>query len=115
MVQMRLIECPINFHVLDVAANFNLLLGRAWLHLFGAILSYLHQKVKFVFGDNIVVIQGDIDIEKVASTDEKPILEIDKGNEGIALSGFHIEHIRVQHLETGGIIVMRRISPFLVM
>lgn len=48
-----------------------------------------------------MVIWGDIDIEEVKSTDKNPVLKIDKGNEGIALSGFHIEHVQVQYLEAG--------------
>ena len=40
------IETIVEFHVMDITPNYNLLLGRAWLHLNGAIPSSLHQKMK---------------------------------------------------------------------
>ena len=40
------IETIVEFHVMDITPNYNLLLGRAWLHPNGAILSSLHQKMK---------------------------------------------------------------------
>ncbi|RVW87619.1 hypothetical protein CK203_041197 [Vitis vinifera] len=36
------------FQVLRIPASFNLLLGRPWIHVAGAIPSSLHQKVKFI-------------------------------------------------------------------
>ena len=44
------IECRTKFHVVDIKAFFNLLLGRPWLHELKAILSSLHQKVKAIVG-----------------------------------------------------------------
>ena len=39
-------ETIVEFHVMDITPNYNLLLGRAWLHPNGAIPSSLHQKMK---------------------------------------------------------------------
>ncbi|RVW18912.1 hypothetical protein CK203_106907 [Vitis vinifera] len=36
------------FQVLRIPTSFNLLLGRPWIHVAGAIPSSLHQKVKFI-------------------------------------------------------------------
>ena len=36
------IETIVEFHVIDITLNYNLLLGRAWLQPIGAILSSLH-------------------------------------------------------------------------
>ena len=36
----------VEFHVMNITPNYNLLLGRAWLHPNGAIHSSLHQKMK---------------------------------------------------------------------
>ena len=36
------IETIVEFHFIDITLNYNLLLGRAWLHPIGAILSSLH-------------------------------------------------------------------------
>ena len=40
------IETMVEFHVMDITHNYNLLLGRAWLHPNGAIPSSLHQTMK---------------------------------------------------------------------
>ena len=40
------IETIVEFHVMNITPNYNLLLGRAWLHPNGAIHSSLHQKMK---------------------------------------------------------------------
>ena len=41
-----LLETIVEFHMMDISPNYNLLLGRAWLHPIGAIPSTLHQKMK---------------------------------------------------------------------
>ena len=40
------IETIVEFHVMNINPNYNLLLGRAWLHPNGAIPSLLHRKIK---------------------------------------------------------------------
>ena len=39
-------ETIVEFHVMDIILNYNLLLGRAWLHPNGAIPYLLQQKMK---------------------------------------------------------------------
>ena len=39
-------ETIVEFHVMDITPNYNILLGRAWLHPNGTIPSSLHQKMK---------------------------------------------------------------------
>ena len=39
-------ETIVKFHVMGITLNYNLLMGRAWLHPNGAIPSSLHQKMK---------------------------------------------------------------------
>ena len=55
--------CPIEtiaeFHVMDITLNYNLLLGRAWLHPIGAIPSSLHQKMKIPWKGGIAVVLSD--------------------------------------------------------
>ena len=43
------LETIVEFHVMDITPNYNLLLGRAWLHPIGAISSTLHQKIKILW------------------------------------------------------------------
>ncbi|KAL6350625.1 hypothetical protein AAG906_022335 [Vitis piasezkii] len=45
--------------VLRIPTFFNLLLGRSWIHIVGAILSPLHQKVKFIHDKDFVAMSFD--------------------------------------------------------
>ena len=44
--KIRPMETIVEFHVMDITPNYNLLMGKAWLHPNGAIPSSLHQKMK---------------------------------------------------------------------
>ncbi|XP_049410414.1 uncharacterized protein LOC125873545 [Solanum stenotomum] len=52
-------EFPILFQVMDVSSNYNLLLGRPWVHMARAVPSTLHQCVKFEWGHREVTIHGE--------------------------------------------------------
>ena len=56
------IETIVEFHVMDITPNYNILLGRAWLYPTGAIPSSLHQKMKIPGKGGIVVVLGDGEI-----------------------------------------------------
>ena len=56
------LETIVEFHVMDIIPNYNLLLGRACLHLNGAIPSSLHQKIKIPWKGGIVVVLGNVEI-----------------------------------------------------
>ncbi|RVW59359.1 Transposon Ty3-G Gag-Pol polyprotein [Vitis vinifera] len=45
------------FQVLRIPASFNLLLGRPWIHVAGAIPSSLHQKVKFIHDGQVITVR----------------------------------------------------------
>ncbi|XP_070017204.1 uncharacterized protein [Nicotiana sylvestris] len=49
----------VEFQVIDVPASYNLLLGRPWIHVVGAVASTLHQAVKFEWNQREVIIDGD--------------------------------------------------------
>ncbi|PKI75958.1 hypothetical protein CRG98_003616 [Punica granatum] len=51
----------ITFQVLDILNAFSLLLGRPWIHSAGAIPSSLHQKVKFIVEEKIILVKGEED------------------------------------------------------
>ena len=55
-------EKILEFHVMDITPNYNLLLGRAWLHPIGAIPSSLHQRMKIPWKGGIAVMLGDGEI-----------------------------------------------------
>ncbi|KAI4342119.1 hypothetical protein MLD38_026776 [Melastoma candidum] len=50
------------FHVLEAVGSFNMLLGRPWIHVAGAVPSTVHQRVKFVVGDKLITVQGESDV-----------------------------------------------------
>ena len=52
-------ETIVEFYVMDIIPNYNLLLGRAWLHPNGAIPSSLHQKMKIPWKGGIAIVLGD--------------------------------------------------------
>ena len=56
------IETIVEFHVMDITPNYNLLLGRAWLHPNGAISSSLHQKMKIPWKGGIAIVLRDGEI-----------------------------------------------------
>ncbi|RVW24471.1 Transposon Ty3-G Gag-Pol polyprotein [Vitis vinifera] len=48
--------------VLRIPTSFNLLLGRPWIHVAGAIPSSLHQKVKFIHDGQVITVRSTRDI-----------------------------------------------------
>lgn len=50
------------FQVMKINPGYNCLLGRPWIHSVGAVTSTLHQKLKFVVGDKLVIVSGEEDI-----------------------------------------------------
>ncbi|KAI3922693.1 hypothetical protein MKW98_006824, partial [Papaver atlanticum] len=52
------------FLVIDINASFTMFLRRTWLHANLAVSSNLHQKLRFIFCDNMTTIQGDLEEEQ---------------------------------------------------
>ena len=50
------------FHVMDITPNYNLILGRAWFHPTEVVPYSLHQKMKIIWKGGIAVIIGDSEI-----------------------------------------------------
>ncbi|XP_077248438.1 uncharacterized protein LOC143888034 [Tasmannia lanceolata] len=80
-------EFDIEFQVLDIKASFLLLLGRPWLHKVGAVLSTLHQKLKFILNHKVITVKGDSDFEVGQISQE---LTMGKAGD-ISLTGFSLE------------------------
>jgi hypothetical protein len=51
----------ISFQVMDINLSYNCLLGRPWIHAVGAVTSTLHQKLKFIVDDKLVIVSGEED------------------------------------------------------
>lgn len=52
----------IKFQVIDIHPGYSFLLGRPWIHVAGTITSTLHQKLKFIKNDKMVMIRGEEEI-----------------------------------------------------
>ena len=48
----------VNFIVVDTYSPYTAIVSRPWLHTLGAVASSLHQKLKFLSGDQVHEIQG---------------------------------------------------------
>ncbi|XP_075096364.1 uncharacterized protein LOC142174464 [Nicotiana tabacum] len=53
------VNFEVTFQVLDMDTSYNLLLGRPWIHAAGAVLSTLHQMLKFEHEDQEIVVHGE--------------------------------------------------------
>ncbi|XP_069143545.1 uncharacterized protein [Solanum lycopersicum] len=70
-IQMGPAEFEAKFQVLDIDSSYNLLLGRPFIHMAGAVPSTLHQVVKLVWNNEELVIHG----ERSHSGKQVPILD----------------------------------------
>ena len=48
----------VNFIMVDTYSPHTTIVGRPWFHTLGAVASFLHQKVKFPLGDQVLKICG---------------------------------------------------------
>ncbi|KAK4714106.1 hypothetical protein R3W88_020013 [Solanum pinnatisectum] len=58
-IQMGPAEFNVEFQVLDINTSYDLLLGRPFIHMVGAVPSTFHQLMKFVWKDKELVIYGE--------------------------------------------------------
>ena len=57
-VQARVDVIEVDFIVVDAFSPYTAIMSRPWLHSLGAVLSTLHQKVKYPFGGQVLEIVG---------------------------------------------------------
>ena len=57
-VQIRTDVVEVDFIVVEVFSPYTAIMGRPWLHSSGAVLSTLHQKVKYPSGGQVLEIVG---------------------------------------------------------
>ena len=68
------VEKKTKFHVIDIPASFNLLLGRPWLHSLKAVSSTLHQKAKMPVEEKVLEVRADT---LIATIEKFPVLGIE--------------------------------------
>ncbi|GKV43085.1 hypothetical protein SLEP1_g50423 [Rubroshorea leprosula] len=54
LVEIGPMAFDVDFFVMDISPTFNMLLGRPWIHVVGAVPSTLHQKVKYIVNGVLV-------------------------------------------------------------
>jgi len=50
------------FQVMDILPTYSCLLGRPWIHIAGIVPSTLHQKLKFIIDDKLIIVSGEEDL-----------------------------------------------------
>ena len=75
------LETIVEFHMMDITPDYNLLLGKAWLHPIKAIPFSLHQKMKVPWKGGIAIVIGDDEI--LAS-----FCGLEEGGSELQISGF---------------------------
>ncbi|KAF1879695.1 hypothetical protein Lal_00044314 [Lupinus albus] len=86
------------FQVMDINPSFSCLLGRPWIHSAGAILSSLHQKVKFITGGRLITVMGEEDT-LVSQLSDAPYVEVD--SEALEASFRALEIANASSIEKG--------------
>jgi len=61
-VQIRPCTFQVVFQVMDILPAYSCLLGRPWIHTAGVVPSTLHQKLKFVVDDKLIIVSGEEDL-----------------------------------------------------
>ena len=46
----------LSFYIMDIHPSYTCLLGSPWIHMAGAVTSTLHQRLKCIIQDNVIVI-----------------------------------------------------------
>jgi len=77
LVQVSPCTFQIVFQVMDILPAYSCLLGRPWIHTAGVVPSTLHQKLKFLIDDKLIIvsIEGDLVVYGSTST---PYIEATK-------------------------------------
>ena len=87
------IKTNVEFHVMDITPNYNLLLGRAWLLSIGAIPFSLQQKMKILWKGGIAIVLSDGGILA-------PVCGLEEGESELQMSGF--EFVNMDNYELKG-------------
>ncbi|XP_073225554.1 uncharacterized protein [Cicer arietinum] len=76
-IQIGPVTFEITFHVMDIVPAYSCLLGRPWIHSAGVVPSTLHQKLKYMINDQLVIVSGEGDL-LVSNLSTTPYVETTK-------------------------------------
>lgn len=52
----------VTFQVMDINPSCSYLIGRPWIHATGAVTTTLHQRLKFIIDDKLIIVKGEEDM-----------------------------------------------------
>lgn len=52
----------ITFKVIDINPSYSFFLGRPWIHDVGAVTSTIHERMKCIVDDKLIIIEGEEDM-----------------------------------------------------
>ncbi|OMO50172.1 reverse transcriptase [Corchorus capsularis] len=87
------IPIKLMFQVLDIDPSYSCLLERPWIYMAGAIPSTLHQKVKFMTADKLVIVNGQEDMI-VTQTSATPYVEAVERSYECSFRAFEVDHFK---------------------
>jgi hypothetical protein len=91
-------EFQITFQVMNIQASYSCLLGRPWIHEAGAVTSTLHQKLKYVREEKLVIVNGE-EALLVSHLSAFSFISAD-GSDGTSFQGLSIEEKGPNKTET---------------
>jgi len=74
-VQVRPCTFQVVFQVMDISPAYSCLLGRPWIHTAGVVLSTLHQKLKYIIDDKLIIVSGEQEL-LVCGPTPTPYIEV---------------------------------------
>ena len=89
LVQVGPHTCQVTFQVMHINPAYSCLLGRPWIHSLGVVPLTLHQKLKFVVKDLLVIISGEKDL-LISCPSSMPYVEAAEEALGTAFQSFEI-------------------------
>ena len=84
------------FQVMDILLAYNCLLGRPWIHTAGVVPSTLHQKLKFIIDDKLIIVSSEEDLLVCGPT---PTPYIEAAEEALETSFQALEIVSTTYME----------------
>jgi len=84
------------FQVIDILPAYNCLLGRPWIHAVGVVPFTLHQILKFVIDDKLIIVSGEEDLLVYGSSST---LYIEVAEEALKTSFQALEIVSTAYIE----------------
>ncbi|XP_050919835.1 uncharacterized protein LOC127137414 [Lathyrus oleraceus] len=85
-------QFDITFQVMDINPTYSCLLGQPWIHSAGAVTSTLHQKLKYLIDDKLVIVCGEEDL-LVSELSSFRYVETDEGIVEVLLHCLEFEDV----------------------